>query len=95
MRELQIFLERKARDPSSIFIIPVLIGLTVEQCGDLEGLYRSQPWPEGAPDPSTVQERADSLTGWAAAVKQLLQSRVTTSEEVRSTQTLAPANPIC
>jgi hypothetical protein len=82
MGELQILLERKARDPSSIVIIPVFIGLTMEQCDDLEGLYHSQPWPQGVPQPSD-QERNGSLEEWAAAVKQLrLQPMVATSEAV-------------
>jgi hypothetical protein len=79
-RELHMFLERKARDPASVAIVPVLLGLTVEECGDLEALY-SQPWPVGVPEPSK-QERAESLAEWAAVVKQLLRSPVTTSKEV-------------
>jgi hypothetical protein len=78
MRELGIFLERKARDPSSIVIIPVLLGLTVEQCRDMEALY-SQPWPEGIQAP----EKAESLKEWAAAVRQLLEMPMIRSEEVR------------
>jgi hypothetical protein len=81
-RELQIFLDRKARDPDSIAIIPVFLGLTEEQCDDLEGLYHSQPWPPGVPQPSE-QERAQSLEEWAEAVEQLrLQATVAKSEEV-------------
>jgi hypothetical protein len=81
-RELQIFLERKASDPDSIVLIPVFLGLTGEQCDDLEGLYHSQPWPPGVPQPSK-QERAESLEEWAEAVKQLrLQVTVAKSEEV-------------
>jgi hypothetical protein len=83
MRELQIFLERKARDPSSIVIIPVFIGLSGKQCGDVEGLYRSQqPWPQGVLQPSE-RDRAASLEEWAVAIEQLmLQPTVATSEEV-------------
>jgi hypothetical protein len=82
MRELQIFLERKDSDPSSIIIIPVFLGLTMEQCDDVEGLYHSQPWPQGVPSPSE-QERAVSVKEWAAVVRQLrLQPTVARSEEV-------------
>jgi hypothetical protein len=82
MRELQVLLERKAREPDSLLIIPVFIGLTVEQCDDLEGLYHSQPWPLEVSQPSE-QQRADSLDEWAAAIEQLrLQPTVVNSEEV-------------
>jgi hypothetical protein len=81
MRELQIFLERKAADPSSLIIIPVFIGLTVEQCDNLEALYLSQPWPKGVPK-LIKQETAETLKEWAAAVKQLLLITVAKSEEV-------------
>jgi hypothetical protein len=81
MRELQIFLERQSRDPSSIFIIPVFIGLTAEQCCDVEQLYASQAWPDGVPELSE-QERAESLEKWAAAVEQLLHFKAVTSAEV-------------
>jgi hypothetical protein len=70
MRELGIFLERKARDPSSIVIIPVFYELTVEQCENLEQLYASEPWP-ASPGVPRVEDKA-VLKGWAAAVKQLL-----------------------
>jgi hypothetical protein len=81
MRELKILLERKARDPSSIVVIPVFIGLTVEQCGDLEALYLSQPRLQGVPGLSK-QERAESLEEWAVVVEQLLQLPVAASHEV-------------
>jgi hypothetical protein len=83
LRELQIFLERKARDPSSIAIIPVFIGLTEEQqCGDLGGLYRPQPWDQGVPQPSE-SERAELLAEWTAVIELLrLQPTVARSEEV-------------
>jgi hypothetical protein len=82
MRELGILLERKASDPSGILILPVFIGLGVEQCDDLKALYHSQPWPQGVSKPSE-QERAESLKEWAAAVEQLrLQLTVAWSEEV-------------
>jgi hypothetical protein len=82
MRELAIFLERKARDPSGILLIPVFIGLNAEQLDDLEGLCHSQPWPQEMPQPGE-QERAESLKEWAAAVEQLrLQPTVAWSEEV-------------
>jgi hypothetical protein len=83
MRELAVLLGRKARDPSSILVIPVLLGLTQEQCGDLEGLYHSQRWPQGVAQPSE-RERAESLEEWAAAVKQLLQNTAANSAEVGS-----------
>jgi hypothetical protein len=83
MRELQILLERRAEDPGSIAILPVLIGRSVQQCGDLGARYLSQPWPQGVPEP-TAQERAAALEEWAAAIKQLLQLPVATSEEVRN-----------
>jgi hypothetical protein len=82
MRELQLFLERKARDPRDIVIIPVFVGLTAEQCDDLEGLCHSQPWPRGVAQPG-AQERAESLQEWAATIKQLcLLNKVARSEEV-------------
>jgi hypothetical protein len=83
MEELQIFLDRKAANLSSIAIIPVFMsGLTAKRCDDLEGLYHSQPWPEGLHQLSG-QERAESLEKWAAAVKQLsLQPTVVKSEQV-------------
>jgi hypothetical protein len=70
MRELQIFLERKARDPSSIVIIPVFYELTVEQCENLEQLYASEPWPT-SPGVPKVEDKA-ALKRWAEAVNQLL-----------------------
>jgi hypothetical protein len=73
-RELGIFLEREASDPSGILVIPVFLGLNEEQCDDLEGLYHSQPWPQGLPQPSE-QGRAESLKEWAAAVEQLRMQR--------------------
>jgi hypothetical protein len=80
MRELAIFLERKARDPSSIVIIPVFYELTVEQCGNLEQLYNSEPWPT-SPGVPQVADRG-LLKGWAEALKQLLGSTGAKIEEV-------------
>jgi proteasome lid subunit RPN8/RPN11 len=81
MRELGIFLERKASDPSGILIIPVFLGLNEEQCDDLLS-YHSHPSPQGVAQPSD-QDRAESLKEWAAAVKQLrLQSTVAWGNEV-------------
>jgi hypothetical protein len=81
MRELKMFLERKASDPSSIVIIPVFYGLTVEQCENLEQLYASEPWP-ASPGVPKVEDKA-VLKGWAAAVKQLLGATGAKIEEVR------------
>jgi hypothetical protein len=81
MRELQIFLERKARDPSSIVIVPVFYELTVEQCENLEQLYDSEPWPS-SPGVPKVEDRG-VLKGWAEAVKQLLDATGAKIEEVR------------
>jgi hypothetical protein len=81
--ELQVLLGRTATRAGSISIIPVFIGLTEEQCGDVEGLHRSQPWPQGVPQPSEG-ERAESLGEWAAAIEQLsLLPTVARSEQVR------------
>jgi hypothetical protein len=83
IRELKIFLERKARDPSSIVIIPVFYELTVEQCENLEQLYTSEPWP-ASPGVPRVEDKA-VLKGWAAAFKQLLSvSTGAKIEEVRA-----------
>jgi hypothetical protein len=69
-QELQILLERKARDPSSIAIIPVFIDLTSEQCDDLAGPQHAQPWPQGIQQ-SSEQEWAESRKEWAAAIEKL------------------------
>jgi hypothetical protein len=80
MRELAIFLQRKARDPCSIVIIPVFYELTVEQCHNLEQLYDSEPWPTSPRIPK-VEDKA-VLKGWAAGVKKLLEATGIKIEEV-------------
>jgi hypothetical protein len=85
MRELRMFLERKASDPSSIVIIPVFYELTVEQCENLEQLYASEPWPASSGVPR-VEDKA-VLKGWAAAVQQLLGATGAKIEEVREAST--------
>jgi hypothetical protein len=82
MLELKMFLERKARDPHSMVIIPVFLGLTVEQCYNLEQLYDSNPWPT-SPSMPTVERAV--LQGWAADVKQILESTGVKIEEVSVT----------
>jgi hypothetical protein len=82
MLELKMFLERKAKDPDSIVIIPVFLGLTVEQCYNLEQLYDSEPWPT-SPSMPTVEKAV--LQGWAADVKQILISTGVKIEEVSVT----------
>jgi hypothetical protein len=81
MRELGIFLERKARDPGSIVIVPVLYKLTVEQCHKLEQLYDCEPWPNSTRVPK-VEDRG-VLKGWAADVKKLLQYTGVRLDQVR------------
>jgi hypothetical protein len=78
MRELRIFLERKARHPTFV-IIPVFYELTVEQCSNLERLYGSEPWPSSPGVPNDT----DVLKGWAEDVKKLLASTGSKIEEVR------------
>jgi hypothetical protein len=82
MLELKVFLERKARDPRSIVIIPVFLGLTVEQCYNLEQLYDSEPWPT-SPSMPTVEKAV--LQGWAADVKRILECTGVKIEEVSVT----------
>jgi hypothetical protein len=81
MRELGIFLERKARDPDSVVIIPVFYELTVEQCDNLEQLYDSEPWPT-SPGVPKVEDRG-VLKRWAADVKKLLEYTGVRLEQVR------------
>jgi hypothetical protein len=90
MRELAIFLERKASDPSSIVIIPVFYELTVEQCENLEQLYASEPWP-ASPGVPRVEDKG-VLKGWAAAVQQLLGATGAKIKEVREACTWARAS---
>jgi hypothetical protein len=79
MRELRIFVERKARDPSFV-IIPVFYKLTVEQCSNLNQLYVSEPWPT-SPGVPRVADMA-VLEGWAEDVRKLLDSTGAKIEEV-------------
>jgi hypothetical protein len=82
MRELKIFLERKARDPSSIVIIPVFYELTVEQCKNLEQLYASEPWPASPGVPRAGDKGVPKE--WAATIRELLSvSTGAKTEEVR------------
>jgi hypothetical protein len=81
MRELGMFLERKAMDPGSIVIVPVFYKLSVEQCDDLEQLYDSEPWPT-SPGVPKVEDRG-VLKGWAADVKKLLEYTGVRLEQVR------------
>jgi hypothetical protein len=83
MRELRMFLDRKARDPSSIVIIPVFHELTVEQCYNLEQLYDSEPWPI-SPGVPKVEDKG-VLKGWAEDVKMLLEIAGAKIEQVRCT----------
>jgi hypothetical protein len=79
MRELKIFLERKAKDPSNLVIVLVFYELTVEQCENLQLLYEDEPWPTGI-------ARVDDdgvLKGWVEAVQQLLVTTGAKIEEVR------------
>jgi hypothetical protein len=81
MRELRIFLERKARDPTFV-IIPVFYELTVEQCSNLEQLYVCKPWPTSPGVPKVADK--DVLKGWAEDVRKLLDVTGAKIEEVRA-----------
>jgi hypothetical protein len=80
MQEVNMFLERKARAPDSIVIIPVFHELTVEQCNNLEQLYSSEPWPIS---PSIPEVDKEVLKGWAADVQKMLECTGVKIEEVR------------
>jgi hypothetical protein len=82
MRELAIFLERKARDPGSIVIVPVFHELTVEQCDNLEQLYASEPWPTSPGVPQVADTGV--LQGWATDGKKLLEYAGVRLEQVRA-----------
>jgi hypothetical protein len=79
MQEVKMFIERKARAPDSIVIIPVFHELTVEQCINLEQLYDSEPWPISPRIPEVDKE---VLKGWAADVKKMLEYTGVKIEEV-------------
>jgi hypothetical protein len=81
MKELMIFLARKAKNPDSIVIIPVFVGLTVEECYDpMVSLY-NKDWPKGIEEPSK-EDKVKFFKDWTAAVKQLPYITILRDEQV-------------
>jgi hypothetical protein len=81
MTELQMFLDRRAEDPSSIVIVPVLFGLTVEECYDPMASLYNKRWPQDVAEPGE-HDKPKLFVQWTAAVKQLTDINILREDEV-------------
>ena len=67
MAELRTLLERKDKEKESCRLLPVLYGITYEECDCLTTEYDCKDWVKGEEKPD-----ADMLVQWASLVERLL-----------------------
>lgn len=77
MKELCFLLERKSREGEEFRLLPVLYGISYEQCMSLKGAYKSEPWVNTGSKPAP-----DVLELWARSVKQLLEITAKREDQV-------------
>ena len=80
MEELALLLERKRQD-QSFRLLPVLYGITYEQCVNLPEGYHNDDWLGRGDKPAEAV-----LQEWAAAVRELLSITAVREDQVGSCQ---------
>ena len=76
MEELALLLKRK-REDQGFRLLPVLYGITYEQCTSLPQGYHTDEWGLKGGKPAD-----DILQGWAAAVEELLNITAVREDQV-------------
>ena len=80
MEELKLLVLRKRAKKDCFCLLPVLYGITYEQCSSLATEYHSEPWVGDADKPAK-----EILSQWADCVKELLEVTAIREDQVLPT----------